>query len=143
MIAVPENTPNTDPVVADTLAIDVLLLLQLPPVVASDNVVESPTQTDVLPVITAGTGFTVIGVALMHPVDKVYVIDNVPDVTPVTIPVEPTVANAVLLLAQVPPPVASVSPIVDPTHTVAGPEIFAGNAFTVTVRVAIQPVGKV
>jgi hypothetical protein len=38
----------------------VLLLLQVPPVVASFNVVVVPAQIEVIPVIVAGDGFTVI-----------------------------------------------------------------------------------
>ena len=45
----------------------------------------------------------------------------VPLLTPVTIPVLPTVATAVLLLLQVPPLIPSVKVIVDPVHTLAGP----------------------
>ena len=67
-----------------------------------------------------------------------------PAATPVTIPVEaPTVANAVLLLVQVEVPVASVSVVVKPTHTLFEPPIEAGNGLTVTITELRQPVGKV
>jgi len=52
---------------------------------------------------------------------------TVPEATPVTMPVAgPTVAVAVLLLAHVPPVVASASVVVDPAQTVAVPVIAAG-----------------
>jgi hypothetical protein len=60
-------------------------------------------------------------------------IPHVPLETPVTIPVELTVAIAVLLLLHVPPVVASVSVDVPPTATVVVPEIAAGTGLTVTV----------
>lgn len=47
----------------------------------------------------------------------------VPLLTPVTIPVAPTVATELLPLLHEPPPVASASVIVDPTHTLPGPVI--------------------
>ena len=65
----------------------------------------------------------------------------VPSATPVTFPVVAfTDAIDALLLLHVPPAVASLSKIVWPTHTVAEPDIDAGNAFTVMLAVAIQPV---
>ncbi len=68
---------------------------------------------------------------------------EVPAVTPVTTPAPAgTVENALLLL-QVPPTVASVNVVVKPTQTAIGPDIAAGNGLTVTVAVAIQPVGNV
>ena len=57
---------------------------------------------------------------------------TVPALTPVTMPVEaPTVAVPVAVLLHVPPPVASVSVILDPAHTLVGPEIATGKEFTV------------
>lgn len=68
---------------------------------------------------------------------------GLPEATPVTIPEVPTVANAVLLLLQVPPLVASVSVVVDPAQTMAVPPMAAGSGFTVTIEVVIHPVGSV
>ena len=62
---------------------------------------------------------------------------------PVTIPEELTVATAVLLLLQVPPGVASVSAVVEPTQRVSVPAIGAGLLFAVMVSVAKQPVPDV
>ena len=69
---------------------------------------------------------------------------EVPDNTPVTIPVnEPIVATAVLLLVQVPPAAPSLSAVVAPTHACNIPVIAVGPEFTVTVVAAVQPVGRV
>lgn len=62
-----------------------------------------------------------------------------PTATPVTTPVELTVAIDVLLLLHEPPEVASVSVLVPPTVVVAIPDIGAGIGATVTVREAEQP----
>ena len=67
-----------------------------------------------------------------------------PIARPVIIPVElPMVAMAGKLLVQFPPP-PSVSIIVEPTHTAVGPEIGAGNGFTIIVALPVilllQPV---
>ena len=56
-------------------------------------------------------------------------------VTPVTVPVLPIVAMAVLLLLQLPPVVASVRVIVVPADTVSVPPIVAGIGLTVTTAV--------
>ncbi len=67
----------------------------------------------------------------------------VPDATPLTIPVEPTVAIPVAVLLHVPPVVASASVVVALLHKVRLPVIAAGNGLTVTTAVMIQPVGAV
>ena len=54
-MVVPPETPKTTPEVP-IVATPVLLLLQVPPVVASDSEVVAPTQMAGLPVITAGLG---------------------------------------------------------------------------------------
>ena len=64
-----------------------------------------------------------------------------PATSPVTVPVEPTVAFA-LLLPQVPPVVRSVSAVVRPRQTVKLPVIPAGNELIVMIVVAMHPVGK-
>lgn len=67
----------------------------------------------------------------------------VPADTPVTIPVdEPMVAMAVLPLLQSPPPAPSLSVVVVPTHVCNIPVIVVGPEFTVTVVIAVQPVGR-
>ena len=69
---------------------------------------------------------------------------EVPEDTPVTIPVEePIVAMPVLPLVQVPLAVASLKVVVNPAQTTAVPVIDDGNGFTVTTTVAIQPAARV
>jgi len=63
------------------------------------------------------------------------VILAVPDATPDTIPVEPTVAIDPLLVDQVPPDTELDNVVLLPTHTVAVPVIADGTAFTVTFTV--------
>jgi hypothetical protein len=62
----------------------------------------------------------------------------VPAVTPVTIPVLPTVALALLLL-HVPPP-GPVSGKLAPSHTAELPVMAPTAAFTVTTLLTTQPV---
>ena len=51
--------------------------------------------------------------------------------TPVTTPVEPTVACALLLLVHTPPDGEELKLVVKPAHTLAVPEIAAGTTPTV------------
>jgi hypothetical protein len=122
-----------------TVATLVLSLVQVPPVVASDNKVEEPGHENLLPVIGAGSGFTVTALVVLQPVGCVKVIVAVPETNPVTVPVVAPTATLKLVLLQVPPP-ASLSVMVVPSHSVAGPLIAAGNESTVTRAVATQPV---
>jgi hypothetical protein len=64
MSAVPAATPITTPVPEPTVATPVLPLLQVPPLALLLNVVVLPMHTDAVPVIVAGTGFTVMIVVL-------------------------------------------------------------------------------
>lgn len=71
IVAVPAATPVTIPEVP-TVAIDVLLLLQVPPVVASVRLAVEPIQyTDVVPPIGAGSGLMVITLVAIQPVGRV------------------------------------------------------------------------
>jgi hypothetical protein len=128
-VEMPDATPEAEPMVA----IDVLLLLHVPPLVALLKVEVAPVQTVKAPVIADGNAFTVTILVAVHPF-TLYVIVAVPALTPVTMPVEePTVALAVLLLLHAPPAKVFVSVVVAPAHMVAVPLIDAGRAFTVTV----------
>ena len=60
--------PDIIPVELPAVATDVLLLVQVPPVVASESVVAEPEQILAEPDIAAGKGFTVIGDVMKHPV---------------------------------------------------------------------------
>ena len=55
----PVEIPETIPVDEPMVATEVLLLLHMPPGVASESVVVVPAHKLVAPVIAAGTGFTV------------------------------------------------------------------------------------
>ena len=68
MVTIPEVTPVTVPEVEPMVATPVLLLVQLPPEVASVNVVVKPTHTFVVPPIAAGFGLTVKLVTAIQPV---------------------------------------------------------------------------
>jgi len=126
------------PDVITTLAIAELLLLHAPPVVASLSIVARPTQTSETPVIDAGVGFTVTIVSTMH-LPTEYTIIDVPAATPYTFPDTSTVAIPVLLLLHVPPPTASLKPVVPPMHNPGIPPIGIGSTFTVTTVVVEQP----
>ena len=54
-----------------TVALVTSLLLQVPPVLVSVNIVERPAHTFVVPPIAAGKGFTVIVAMLIQPEGKV------------------------------------------------------------------------
>ena len=122
-----------------TVAIDVLLLLQLPPGVASASVVVYPLHILGVPVI-AESAFTVIGNVDPQPVGRVYVIITVPAAPPVTTPVDdPMDATDVELLPHVPPPGEQLNVADKLPHMVLGPLMAPGCGLTVIVDVAIQP----
>jgi hypothetical protein len=59
MVVIPPETPETEPVDEPTEATEGAALVQVPPETELTSRNELPTQTGVLPVIAAGTGFTV------------------------------------------------------------------------------------
>ena len=122
MVVVPGIMPITEPEAEPIVATEVLLLTHVPPVVAiSDNVMNEPVQTLPAPEMGLGVISTVTTTVLTTP-DTVYEIVTVPGATPETIPeLTPTVALDVLPLVHAPPGDASVSVVVDPTHTVVAP----------------------
>lgn len=63
---VPAATPVTTPVIGATVATPGVMLLQVPPGVASLSVVELPAHTDKVPVIGA-SGFTVNEIVAIQP----------------------------------------------------------------------------
>ena len=136
--------PFTTPEV-ETVPKAVLLLLHVPPLVASANARNEPTQVFGVPVIAAGVGLTVKGSVAMQPVGNVNVIVIDPAAIPETTPVpEPIVATAVLLLLHVELPEPSVNVVGNPpAQTLVAPEIAAGKGLTVAVTVVKQPVGKI
>ena len=101
---------------------------------------EPPTQADNVPVLAEDNELTVYTVVAKQPVDKVYVMFEVPTETAATEPVAlPTVATAGVELLQVPPEVVLVS--VEPLliHEDNVPEIEAGTALTVKTAPVAQP----
>jgi len=145
MVAVPPTAPVpvTTPVVGFTEAMELLLLLHVPPGVRSLSVVVRPKQTTGVPSIGVGLGLTVNISVAIQPNGEVAVMVTVPGAMPVTRPVlEFMVAIPELLLVQVTPAVASVSVVVRPTHTLSIPWI-GEVTLTVTTAVIIQPAGVV
>jgi hypothetical protein len=73
-----------------------------------------------------------------QPVPREYVIVDVPAVTPVTVPVEPTVATEVVLLDHVPPGILFPSEVVPPVQAEGVPVIAEGAEITLTDVVDMQ-----
>jgi hypothetical protein len=122
MIVVPAATPVTlpDP---STVALAVLVLVQVPPLMLLVSAVVRPVHTVFVPPIT-GDWVTFNNMLLEQPAAVIYDIVVLPPATPVTVtgePVEPIVAADVLLLLQVPPVVASLNVIVEALHMVVAP----------------------
>jgi hypothetical protein len=142
MVAMPVDTALTTPV-ALTLATEALLLLQVPPVVASLRVLVDPTHSVVrplmLPATTEGsTTMSAVAIDVPHAVVMLYDMMAVPADTAVTRPVVPTVAIDASLVPHTPPAMVSVNDRVAPAHMVVVPMISPGSGmvFTLTGRVA-------
>jgi len=142
ILAEPAATAVRMPVVEPMIATAWLSLLQLPPETVLPKADADPVHKSNTPVITPGNAFTVTIVVTVQPVPSVYVITDVPDVSPSTTPDKEPIDTFVLLLLHAPPP-ASVSVTELPVHNDNGPVMGDGNETTVTVVIAIQPVGKV
>ena len=130
------TTPVEDPIVtADPLAVHV------PPDVVLLSVVVAPAHIASEPRIEAGCVLTVTPIVVLQP-PAVYVIVKTPLVEPVTIPDnEPIGKFAELLLLQVPPPVRSLSVVVEPLHICWLPSMAPGAGLSVSVLVTVQPSG--
>jgi hypothetical protein len=129
MLLVPALTPVTTPVVASTVAFDVLLLVHVPPAGEELSAVASPAHTFASPVMVDGIEFTVTSRLTAQPLAA----------TPVTEPVAAfTVATAVLLLFHVPPPGPLVRVVDAPTQTEAVPVIPDGAEYTVMPWVTVE-----
>ena len=128
------------------VAIDVLLLPQLPPP-PSDNDIEAPAQSIFPPDMGVGDGSTVTTMKVVHPAGVVYVIVAVPaavTLPPATIPeAVPTDATDKLPLLQLPPVNVSLKAVVAPPHINVVPVIAKGREFTVTIVFVMQPVGNI
>ena len=139
-VALPGEIPVTKPPLV-TVAIEALLLDQVPPVVG-DKVVVEASQIVLAPVILT-VGFETIVTAFVEfetQEVEVWVKVNVtdPTLTPVTTPALVTVAIAGLLLTHV-PPVVGESVVVDPSQIEFEPVILTvGLGFTVTTFVLFE-----
>lgn len=139
-VAVPALAPVTTPALV-TVAIEALLLTQVPPVVGV-NIVVKPTHTELAPLILID-GLATMVIALVgldvHAVDVCVKVNvTVPALTPVTTPALVTVAIEALLLNQVPPLVGE-SVVVAPSQIEAGPVMpTTGIATTVIAPVAFD-----
>ena len=139
----PADTPVTIPVVP--IVASALLQLHVPPAVpldASEILLPIATLTGPEMVPALGVAVTVTIAVILQPVAaSVNVIVGMLACTPVTRPVdEPTVAKPELLLLHVPLPETSDNNVAEPVHTLSAPLIAAGDAITVTICVAMQPV---
>lgn len=139
IVTEPPATPCTTP--PDVIvATDVLLLLHTPPLILSLSSIVLPEHAaDAVPVMGAGCVYTVTACVARQTPPVAYTIYMLPCATGYTVPVALTVATELLVLLHTPPGVGSVSEIVEPVHTIEGPEIPAGGTCTLTVAVAEQP----
>jgi len=144
IVALPPATPLTVPS-EPTVAMPALLLLHVPPAVASVSASVDPAHTGAFPVIAEGCAFTVTTAVVKQPVLIEYVIVAVPgDTADATAPEYDTVATDVLLLVHdTPPPVASDRKVDEPTHTVSVPSIADGAGLMVMSLVTKQPAPEV
>jgi hypothetical protein len=141
IVDVPGLIPVATPVVVFIVATLVLLLAHVPEPVALVSDVLIASQTDKLPSIDEGNGFTVTGVVLVHPLDvSVNVIIAVPALLPETTP-DPrtTLAFDTLPLTQVPAPDGLERAVVAPTQTLVVPVIAEGSVTVIVLNTA-QPV---
>ena len=131
--------PVIIPLAKPAIAIIGLLLLQVPPTEMSVSIIDDPMHNVEEPVMAAGGAVTVTVVVVVQPAVLVKVIDAVPGVPPVMIPVVgPIAAIAELLLDHVPVvPVVSVP--VAPEQTTTGPAIVGGRLLTVIILVVMHP----
>ena len=139
-------TPPAIPVDKPTVAIEVLLQIQVPPPGTSVKGVVAPPQTVIgTPLLIAPGNTLIVTTALaVQPPGAVYVIITVAVAdtrlavtTPVVSPME---ATGGLLLSQVPPVVRSVKVVVSPAQICRVPPMADGAGFTVITTVELQPV---
>lgn len=125
---------NPDTIPPETVATAGVLLLHMPPEVASDRVTVPPVHTVGLAGSIAPGAVLIVATVLAEQPEIVYLIVAVPTALPVTMPPAETEAIPEALLLQAPPGVASVKAAVPPKHTVTGVGVIAaGVALTVTV----------
>jgi hypothetical protein len=128
--------------VPDIVATEVLLLLQVPPVVVDVSRLVPPLHSVVVPLIAAGNPLTVTNVVVKQPELKPYVIVVFPAATPVTKPVDVTVAAAGKLELHVPPDAALLNDNVEPTQTGAFP-VIGETVFVIVTTVVEKQAGLI
>ena len=133
----PPATPLTTPVLAPTVATEVLLLLHVP-TPSSLSVAVPLTHKVSEPAIADGAGLTVT-VSVLEQVAVVYVIVAVPAARPLTTPLVPTVTEPVpSVLLHVPPSDPSLRFVVEPWQ-ILGLPVIGDIVPTFTVTVVTQP----
>jgi len=151
MLVVPAATAVTKPVLASTVATEVLVEDHAPPASPLlEYVAVCPTVSGEVPLIvpTFTLGFTTTFCCALtgapHPDDTVYVMVAVPALTPVTCPVEAlTVAMEVFELLHVPPDVPLLVKLVEaPMQIGDEPETVPADTLALTVNRACALTGE-
>lgn len=141
ILVVPAAIPATIPEPAPTVPAAVMLLLHVPPSGVLVSVIVDCSHTTDGPPIADGSGFTSTTAVREHPPTPIHIMVTVPALIPVTTPVADIVATAGLLLLQVTPGVVVLRTVVPPAHKFMVPVIGAGSGLTVSIVVAMQPLG--
>ena len=131
IVTTPADTPVTIPV-APTVAIAPLLLLHVPPVVASLSGSVKPTVTVLPPDIGEGEGFTVTDKVPIQPVAAMHVIVATPAERPMAMPDDTETTAGLLVLQLLPTGPVSVSVL--PIQR-RGDPLIVGVGYTVTIAV--------
>ena len=89
-----------------------------------------------MPTIATGDTLTVTTTLVVQPVVNVYTMVDVPVPIPVANPEDdPIITADVLLLVQVPPVIASLNEVPNPTHKISELDTIGETGFTVTTNV--------
>jgi hypothetical protein len=134
MVTVPPLIPVTTPV-DDTVAFVALLLLHVPPGVASASDIVLPWHTTDEPVIAAGGVPTVTIAEAAQPLDSVYTTVAVPAPKGLTTPSALIVATVAGAMDHVPPATELPRVVVPPAQTARPPVMAPGAGFTISVSV--------
>ena len=137
-MAEPADTPVMFPVAGTAVAINVLPLLQVPPVVMLLSTPVAPTHMCGTPVIPNGSGFIVTVADTTQP-PRIYDTVAVPGLTLLTSPELVMVATDNGVMTHEPVEAVSVNNDVAPMHMLILPPMAAGPGLTVTTFVMVQP----
>ena len=125
IVAMPGSLLVKTPVLSIIVSNVGVLVLHLPPVLASCSVSITPGHNVSMPVMGNGIGLTFTSTGVAHPGRIVYTMDTVSAFTPVTIPDELTVATVLLRVLHNPPASGSARAVVLPGQT-SGKPVMAG-----------------